>query len=181
MKKSLFTITLLIFCFASRAQLRYYDQWAPGINAGITLKKGYFASTGIEKYFNRKSGSIALNINYMRNSKFFLIKDFNITTVTLSTSYFYSLERVVKPPFFINIGAGIFAGSESFEKEKNLPEGIVQNADTRFVYGVTFKPQIEYLFSKKVSLLLQPQADYYIESKYSDFVFIPNIGLKIYL
>lgn len=181
MKKFLLIIALLSFHFASRAQLRYYDQWVPGINAGITSNKGYFASGGIEKYFNRRLGSIALHLNYMRNSQFFLIKNFNITTVTISASYFHSLERAVKPPFFINIGAGVFAGSECFEKEKNLPEGIVQNADTRFVYGVTFKPQAEYLFSKKVSLLLQPQADYYIESKYSDLVFIVSLGLKIYL
>lgn len=181
MKTFLVIIALLCLHFTSQAQLRYYDQWAPGINAGITSKKGYFASAGIEKYFNRKLGSIALHLNYMRNSQFFLIKDFNITTITISTSYFHSLERVVKPPFFINVGAGIFAGSESFEKEKKLPEGIVQNADTRFVYGITFKPQAEYLFSKKVSLLFQPQADYYIESKYSSFVFILSLGLKIYL
>lgn len=181
MKKTLFILLVLVIsCHVTKAQLRYYNQWTTGISAGPTFKKGFFLSAGIEKYLNRGAGSIAVNLNYTRNSKFFLIREFHISTISFSTSYFYSLETVIRPPFFINIGGGLFAGAETFEKERNLPEGIIQNPGTYFTYGISFKPQAEYLISKKASLYIQPQIDYYIKSRFSNFLFIPTFGLKVY-
>lgn len=163
-----------------KAQLRYTGQWAVNANGGITLENGFDVYMGAEKYFSNSVGSLAMGVSYTRDKKFIKITDFNISSVALSVLYYYSLETIIKPPFFINIGAGILGGVENFEKKK-VPDGIIQMSGSKVMYGFTIRPQFECLISKKVSFYLQPEVDYIVKTRFTHFMFKPSLGIKVYL
>lgn len=176
-------IIILIIGFTpliGKGQLKYSGQWAFHGAVGVSMPIGLSGYIGMEKYFKTSTSSVALGFDFLHQNKFIVVDKFPIRTFGLSGHYFYSLERVIRPPFFINFGIGAFGGIENFSS-KNVPYGIVQNPGNQFFYGFSFKPQFEILISKTMSLYLQPEAKYFQNTLFNDFVFAPAIGVKIYL
>lgn len=183
MKHIIFSVSfflLLSISVSTSAQLRYTGQWALHTSGSPTLNSGFNINMGVEKYFRNSIGSATVNIDYIRYSSFIKITDFNLSILSLSGSYFYSFERLIRPPFFINLGAGILLGTEIFEKKK-LPKGVIQHSGSRFIYGFLFEPQFEYLISKKISIYIKPEIRYYLRTRFDNLFFSPGIGLKVYL
>lgn len=171
---------MVIFAGVTEAQLRYKGQWVTHLSGGCTTSKGFNFFGGIEKYFGNSQSSLLIGVDYSRNKHFIKIMDFDVSITTLSATYFYSLERLVNPPFFINLGFGGLLGFENLEK-KEVPEGVIQKNGTKLIYGFVFRPQFEYLVSKSVSLYLETRVNYFAKTEFDKFTFVPSIGFKIYL
>lgn len=180
MRKILTVILFFLIANSAFSQLKYPGQWTLNITSGASLPLGFNAHIGTERYFARSAGSLSLGIDYLQTKQFITIQNFNISTVTGSFLYSYSFENIIRSPFLINLGAGMFLGTENFHKA-TVPEGILQNHGSKLTYGITVKPQFEYLIGRRISLLVEPSLRYYLQARFFDLVFTPSIGLKIYL
>lgn len=180
LKKISVSVIVFFFSLSVTGQFRYTGQWSAHASGSFILTQGFDLNVGIEKYFPNSIGSVALDLNYISNKEFIKIMDFPISTTTLSAIYFYSFERLIKPPFFINAGAGMIGGFENFQR-KDVPEGVVQNFGTKFIYGFVFEPQFEYLLGRKISLYIKPEVKYFLKARFNALLFCPGLGVKIYL
>lgn len=183
MKLKFFSVSLIsiLLSLSVSGQLRYTGQWSIHTSGSFIVNQGYDLKIGGEKYFPNSIGSISVDLNHIRNKKFIEITTFSINTTTLSATYFYSFERLIKPPFFINVGAGFIGGIENFKKKSGIPEGVIQNFGKTFIYGFAFEPQFEFLLNRNISLYVKPEIKYVLQARFNDFIFSPGLGFKIYL
>lgn len=181
MKKKIFSASLflIVTTFTVLGQYRYSSQYSSHIAVSPTLNKGFDIQIGIEKYLRNAVGSIRVNFDYVRYQKFIQVTDFHISIPTLTAQYIYSLDRIIRPPFFINIGAGVFLGTEIFEKQ-TLPYGVVQQSGGTFVWGLQLSPEFEYLISRRFSCYIRPEIRYHFKARFDKTIICSGIGAKLY-
>ena len=179
--KKLFIYLLFVFiAFSLKAQQGYDGQWIVNIGSGITDKSGFNIDLGIEKYIGNSFSSVRFGLTYLRTKQNSSLDKFDVNTVLFSGTYFYSLESVVKDPFYVNLGASLFIGFENMEK-KELPTGVIQKEISEMVYGISLNPQFETILYKNVSVLFEPRINYFIKTEFDNILFTPILGIKIYM
>lgn len=180
MKKHFLFIVLFFFCIDGFSQLKYSGQWSTTLTTGVSIPQGFSVSTGIERYFANSAGSLLFELDYIHQEEFMTVGFFDISYFHATLSYVYSFDRLVRSPFFLNVGAGGLIGTEQFPS-KDIPHGVIQLHGNETYYGISFKPQFEYLFSSRCSAIVQLEMNYLLQARFNDFIFNPSVGFKFYI
>lgn len=181
MKKLLYLGIVLIctcLCPAVSAQ-RYYGQWTISGNAGYGNNGIVIGCTG-EKYLSRTLSGVKFGFSLNRKNYSELGFRLPVNKIHFNTSYFYSFEKYMSEYFFLNLGAGLFAGIETIGNI-HLPYGVLLNR-SKFVYGFTITPQFEFLFRRgsNISGFIEPLISYDLRSRFDKFIYSGSIGIKHY-
>lgn len=179
-KYVLVLIVSMCIIFNVKAQQRFKGQWDIQASSGLTTEKGFNVQLGVEKYLGSETGAIKLSAVFARNKAETSIKDFNINYGLFTGDYFYSLEKFIPQPFYINIGLGGVLGFEEMKKV-DVPAGVEQKKISNFLYGFQISPQIEYSLNSMFALYLEPKAIYFFKTDFDNLQFYNNLGIKIYL
>lgn len=182
MKKLLLMAIIALSVITVNAQQRYEGQWTVHVGGGYMNPKGISTYLGVEKYLGRSCSSVRVGVEYSNCTQTPTVSqyDIKVNMARLSGTYFYSLEKLVKSPFYINLGAGLHLGMEKTNKLA-LPIGLIQEDVFNVTYGIHGTVQFEYIMNQNLSIFIEPKLNYTWKTGFDKITFNPIVGLKIYM
>ena len=143
------------------------------LNGGIGGNNCYNFELGYYKYINPK-WIYKVGINY-ENTPF---PEVSLTDYTVKSSFLYTVYSL-KLKLFFDLGAGGMIGVENnpiYSPADDIT--FSYPAATNFIYGVYAEGNIEYLFSKKVGLVLSGQQMWFGGSNWGNLKYQVNLGFR---
>lgn len=179
----LFIVSVLAFtplCAQRYFTQRYFGQWNVNV-AGSYVPEGYGARVGAEKAIGYSCSAIRSEIAFMnyRLDIPWLNPAQYLPSYSLQVGYVYCLNKNIPHIFNFNPSVGLLGGIESFHGD--LPEGVVRMAKTHFLFGVYLTLQAEIILTPCVSVYLEPQGVFRLQTAGERRSFNASLGFKFYI
>lgn len=181
MRYTLLLFSLLVASMV-KAQGHYDGQMSLGINGGIQNNDAVAINLNVQKLFKGNYFGLRADLMYSTTKKDITVivpQKMTFNTYNIGLAGMYSLERVIKHPFYINLFLG---GNYTFEdlnsRKYTNEKGVNFKGANENVYGIYGGAEFEYMFSPNLSFVLTSLNQYQINSDFDKTRAFGLIGLK---
>lgn len=178
MKKFTFLILCLLLSINAICQGHYGGQYSVSINGGIQNNQAIAGNINIQKLFKNNYFGIRADLMFTTNTETLNVivrEDYTLKTYNVGASAFYTFEKFIKHPFYINIYLG---GNYTHEilndKIYKNSFGIEFTPINENVFGIYGGAEFEYMFYKNLSFCITSLNQYQLNS---DFDAVRSFGL----
>ena len=160
-------------------QQRLKNQYVINASGNYIFNDAWGARVGLEKFLGTSYSS--LHVNFMYNHLKYITnvegEKARSQMFLANAAYGYSLEKVIPTPFYINFSLGAVAGYEDIDVTLKTS---VTDVKSKFVWGFNVNTQFEYILYKQLSLYLEPEFIYLLNSDTEKGLFSLGLGMKFY-
>lgn len=181
MKYIVLIFSLLVASLVN-AQGHYDGQMSLGINAGLQNNAATTINLNLQKLFKGNFFGLRGDLmfsNTKESINVIIPQQFALNTYNIGIAGFYTLERLIKYPFYINFFLG---GNYTYEQLNNgnyeTSQGIAFKGIQENVYGIYGGAEFEYMFTSNLSFVLTSLNQYQINSDLPKLRAFGLLGLK---
>ncbi len=181
MKKVFIISAIILACsFKVRAQGRYSGSSSLGLEYGIA-SKGNMANLNWNQYVGRNYLGYRVDISYLQKDKNVRIYDLeyesDFNRLSIGSAIVYSLESVIRHPFYVQMFLGGQYGIEKINGGKDTIDNIPYVKPKQNSYGVYGGVELEAEISFSFSIVVSPKYSF-TNSKIQREQFSIGVGLR---
>lgn len=185
MKKIFYLLSVVVPLFSFAQQTNTIALQA---NIGLMNGKGEFignnaSNISLGAQFFVRNGDYFIESNLFMQDYFVDKEKFNLPYQLYGLSvlggYSYEMGKL-----YLNFKGGGFIGKEKVNRGKDIEEvhgTFLKNSVNSFTYGVVVSPEFEFRIWEKLNGVANFNQYWNIKSKYADWKYSINLGLKYYL
>lgn len=179
-----FLLLLLSMLLVSQLQAQgHYDgQVSLGIHAGLENNNTKVININVQKLFKGNYFGLRADLLYSRVNKELTVivpTQMPLSTYNIGLAGLYSFEKFIKYPFYINVFLGGNYGYENLHNSTNTSDqGVTFQEPQTNVLGGYAGAELEYMFTKSLSLAISSINQYQFNSDFDKARYIGTLGIK---